>query len=78
VEGVTGWAIGADADRGDAAQGDVEDLYRKLQHVIAPLFYDDRRLDTDHAPVHRPECVVFQYRSHGASVPSSRVLSNQR
>ncbi len=45
VEGVTGWAIGAadpasgeDADRADAA-----DLYQKLEHVITPLFYDDRR-----------------------------------
>ena len=42
VEGVTGWAIGGDAGSADAARGDADDLYRKLQHVIAPLFYDDR------------------------------------
>lgn len=42
VEGVTGWAIGGDASSADAARGDADDLYRKLQHVIAPLFYDDR------------------------------------
>ena len=40
VEGVTGWAIGGDAGSGDTARADVEDLYRKLQHVIAPLYYD--------------------------------------
>ena len=44
IEGVTGWAIGGlspeagpDADRSDAT-----DLYQKLEHVILPLFYDDR------------------------------------
>jgi glycogen phosphorylase len=42
VEGVTGWAIGGDASSSEAARGDADDLYRKLQHVIAPLFYDDR------------------------------------
>ncbi len=44
VEGVTGWAIGgADLISGEeAARGDAEDLYRKLQHVIAPLYYEDR------------------------------------
>jgi starch phosphorylase len=42
VEGVTGWAIGGDASSADAARGDADDLYHKLQHVMAPLFYDDR------------------------------------
>ena len=42
VEGVTGWAIGGDASSADAARGDADDLYRKLEHVIAPLYYDDR------------------------------------
>ena len=41
VEGVTGWAIGGDASSADGAR-DADDLYRKLQHVVAPLFYDDR------------------------------------
>ena len=38
---MTGWAIGGDATSLDGAR-DADDLYRKLQHVIAPLFYDDR------------------------------------
>lgn len=44
IEGVTGWGIGPkeptsgpEADRVDAA-----DLYQKLEHVIAPLFYEER------------------------------------
>jgi starch phosphorylase len=44
IEGVTGWAIGGlspeagpDVDRSDA-----KDLYQKLEHVILPLFYEDR------------------------------------
>ena len=44
VEGVTGWAIGSaaavDADQAD--HQDAAELYRKLEHVIAPLFYDLR------------------------------------
>jgi starch phosphorylase len=42
VEGVTGWAIGGDRSSADAVDCDADDFYRKLQHVIAPLFYDDR------------------------------------
>jgi starch phosphorylase len=44
VEGVTGWAIGAaDPVSGDeASRADAADLYRKLESVIAPLFYEDR------------------------------------
>lgn len=44
VEGVTGWAIGtADpGSRDDSSRADAADLYQKLQHVIAPLFYDNR------------------------------------
>jgi starch phosphorylase len=47
IEGFTGWAIGplpteltpgADADLRDS-----EDLYHKLEHVIIPLYYDNRR-----------------------------------
>ncbi len=43
VEGVTGWAIG-DAGQAGGDEGgrrDAADLYRKLQHVIAPLFYEE-------------------------------------
>lgn len=42
IEGCTGWSIGpldvsADPDK------DAEDLYYKLEHVIIPLFYNDRK-----------------------------------
>jgi starch phosphorylase len=44
IEGVTGWAIGA--DEGVAADADhnadAESLYGKLEHVILPMFYADR------------------------------------
>jgi hypothetical protein len=37
------WSIGEPeaTGAGDADDQDASDLYRKLQHVIAPLFYDD-------------------------------------
>jgi starch phosphorylase len=39
LEGVTGWAIGEDGGKpGDPAQ-ESADLYAKLEHVVAPLFY---------------------------------------
>jgi starch phosphorylase len=40
IEGVTGWAIG----NGEAAahRHDADDLYRKLDEVVLPLWYDDR------------------------------------
>lgn len=46
IEGVTGWAIGpepseitmSDYDENE----DIEDLYRKLENVIIPLYYDNR------------------------------------
>jgi starch phosphorylase len=42
IEGVTGWAIGDD-DGGSAKHGnDAVDLYRKLEQVVLPLYYDDR------------------------------------
>jgi starch phosphorylase len=40
VEGVTGWAIG-DGETG-THENDAEDLYRKLEGVVLPLYYDDR------------------------------------
>jgi starch phosphorylase len=40
IEGVTGWAIG---ETSEAASGrDVESLYTKLEHVVLPLYYQDR------------------------------------
>jgi starch phosphorylase len=42
IEGVTGWAIGND-DRGSGKHGDdAANLYRKLEDVVLPLYYDDR------------------------------------
>jgi glycogen phosphorylase len=46
IEGVTGWSIGGAfnprADRASTDRDDVDDLYRKLENVILPLFHDDR------------------------------------
>jgi starch phosphorylase len=45
VEGVTGWAIGEEKrgreDEANASR-DASLLYEKLEHVIAPMFYQDR------------------------------------
>jgi glycogen phosphorylase len=40
-EGVTGWAIGNDKDRPDAA-AHAGDLYSKLESTVLPLYYSDR------------------------------------
>ena len=42
IEGVTGWAIGDDDGGSDKHGNDAEDLYRKLEQVVLPLYYDDR------------------------------------
>ncbi|MBI4456305.1 MAG: alpha-glucan family phosphorylase [Acidobacteria bacterium] len=46
IEGVTGWSIGALPQEASlekcSDQADAEDLYRKLEEVILPLFYDQR------------------------------------
>jgi glycogen phosphorylase len=39
IEGVTGWAIGADDRR---HEDDAQDLYDKLEGDVLPLWYDDR------------------------------------
>jgi starch phosphorylase len=46
IEGITGWSIGPppiesslDANR---SEEDVGDLYNKLEHIIVPLYYDNR------------------------------------
>jgi glycogen phosphorylase len=42
IEGVTGWSIG-DGEAGLATHNkDAADLYRKLEDVVLPLYYDDR------------------------------------
>lgn len=41
IEGVTGWSIGKDGrDTGGASAGD---LYDKLENVVLPLYYEDRK-----------------------------------
>jgi starch phosphorylase len=42
IEGVTGWAIGDDDTGSDKHGNDAGDLYRKLEKVVLPLYYDDR------------------------------------
>jgi starch phosphorylase len=44
IEGVTGWAIGADegVEGDDDRNADAASLYGKLEHVILPMFYADR------------------------------------
>ena len=46
IEGVTGWAIGGRCDTAanfaDRADGDAASLYEKLEHVVLPLFYEQR------------------------------------
>ncbi len=41
IEGVTGWAIGNGEQ--DDRDGDVESLYTKLEQVVLPTWYGDRR-----------------------------------
>lgn len=40
IEGVTGWAIGDDSQAANG--GDAAALYEKLEHVVLPLYHDDR------------------------------------
>jgi starch phosphorylase len=41
IEGTTGWAIG-DGSPTRSAETDADDLYRKLETAILPLYYGDR------------------------------------
>ncbi|MGD8484291.1 MAG: glycogen/starch/alpha-glucan phosphorylase, partial [Thioalkalispiraceae bacterium] len=41
IEGVTGWAIGNDAE--ESRESDARDLYNKLEQVVLPLYYQDRK-----------------------------------
>jgi starch phosphorylase len=45
IEGVTGWSIGElhrGTDVSTDNEGEAESLYHKLEHVILPLYYNDR------------------------------------
>ena len=82
VEGVTGWAIGPPNPVGsdDAWRSDAADLYQKLETVIAPLFYNDRKawvrimqhciaLNGSFFNTHR---MVHQYMLHAYSLDDPR------
>jgi glycogen phosphorylase len=51
IEGVTGWAIGGPPGlavrRADRAESDAASLYDKLEHVVLPLFYQQRERFVD-------------------------------
>jgi glycogen phosphorylase len=49
IEGVTGWAIsdGRPSDSADRRAADATSLYDKLEHVILPLFHQDRNAYID-------------------------------
>lgn len=82
IEGVTGWAIGTPDPVGHAEDvnlTDAADLFRKLQHTIAPLFYDRRgawiqvmrqsiALNGSFFNTHR---MVSQYVSHAYSLDAA-------
>jgi len=40
LEGITGWAIGHDAERADDEAAEITALYDKLELVILPMFYE--------------------------------------
>lgn len=42
IEGVTGWAVGGDGAE-DSSGNDARSLYKKLEEVVLPLYYNDRR-----------------------------------
>src|SRR3989338_558118 len=43
IEGYTGWSIGPSLDTATDLQKDADDLYYKLENIIIPTFYNDRR-----------------------------------
>ncbi|MCP3177866.1 MAG: alpha-glucan family phosphorylase [Desulfuromonadales bacterium] len=46
IEGVTGWSIGPPPEKNPSQENhseeDANDLYDKLEHIIMPMFYNDR------------------------------------
>jgi glycogen phosphorylase len=54
LEGVTGWAIGSEAEEESDPSEELESLYDKLQFVILPMFYGR---STDYARVMRSSIV---------------------
>lgn len=44
IEGYTGWAIGPSPETPADPARDADDLYYKLDHIILPMFYENRHL----------------------------------
>ncbi len=42
IEGYTGWSIGGEPGEPSDPQKEAEDLYRKLEQIIIPLYYENR------------------------------------
>jgi len=42
IEGVTGWSIGGKSIEENSSEKDAQDLYKKLENIIIPMFYRDR------------------------------------
>lgn len=42
IEGYTGWSIGPSPEVPAAPARDADDLYEKLEHILIPMFYNDR------------------------------------
>jgi len=42
IEGVTGWSIGGKSIEENSIEKDAQDLYKKLENIIIPMFYRDR------------------------------------
>ncbi len=74
IEGVTGWAI----EDGANDTEEVENLYKKLENAVVPLYRSDAGKvgadDADDAGVQR---IVLQYQSHGETVHAQCVLSDE-
>ncbi len=43
IEGITGWSIGPSADVPADPSRDADDLYHKLENILVPTYYNDRR-----------------------------------
>jgi glycogen phosphorylase len=43
IEGFTGWAIGPSSDIPADSSRDADDLYHKLENIIIPTFYNDKK-----------------------------------
>jgi starch phosphorylase len=42
IEGLTGWAVGGEGQNYNDSSEEIQSLYDKLEHIILPLFYNNR------------------------------------